>query len=74
MEFAESAENYNYVSSLIKQSKNYFSTYSDTSSGILSVKNHPNFIFCQFSVFGYGPKPKNENAEFAESFRMDRNW
>ena len=53
---------------------NYFSTYSDTFSRILSIKNHPNFIFHQFSVFGYGSIPKIENLEFAESFRMDRNW
>ena len=50
---------------------NYFSTYSDTFSRILSVKNYPNFIFRQFHVFGYGTIPKNESAEFAESFRMD---
>ena len=67
-ELAESAKNYNYLSSLIKQPKNYLSTYSDTLSRNLSVKNHPNFIFHQFRVFGYGSICKNENAEFAESF------
>ena len=40
---------------------------SDTFSGILSVKNHPNFIFRQFHVFGYAPIPKNQNVEFEES-------
>ena len=44
-ESAESAENYNHLSSSIKQPKNYFSTYSDTFSWILSVKNHPNITF-----------------------------
>ena len=46
-EFAESAEstgNYNYLTSLIEQSKNYLLTYSDAFSRILSVKNYPNFI------------------------------
>ena len=42
---AESAENYNYLSSSIKQPKNYLLTYSDTFSWILLIKNHPNFIF-----------------------------
>ena len=73
-ELMESAENYNYVSSLIKWPKNYFSPYSDTFSWILSVKNHPNLIFCQFHIFCCGPIPKNKNMEFVESFRMDRNW
>ena len=73
-ESVESVENYNYVSSLIKWPKNYFSAYSDTFLQILSVKNHPNFIFHQFCVFDYGPIPKNKNAGLAESFRMDRNW
>ena len=41
---------------------------------LASWPNHPNFIFRQFRVFGSGPIPKNENVEFAESFRMDRNW
>ena len=62
-ESAESAENYNYHSSLIKQPKNYLSTYSDIFSWILSVKNHLNCIFRQFRVFCYGPIPKNENTE-----------
>ena len=53
---------------------NYFSTYSDTFSRILSVKNYPNFIFRQFHVFGYGTIPKNESAEFAEInlFKVDK--
>ena len=68
-ELDESAENYNYLSSSIKQHKNYLTTYSDAFSWILSVKNDPNFIFREYRVFGYGPIPKNENAEFAESFR-----
>ena len=71
-EFAESAEstkNYNYLSSSIKQPKNYLSTYSDTFSRILFVKIHPNFIFRQFRVFNYGPIRKNESVEFAESLR-----
>ena len=33
------------------------------------LKNHSNFIFRQFLVFVYDPIPKNENVEFAESFR-----
>ena len=76
-EFAESAEsmgNYNYLTSLIKQSKNYLLTYSDVFSRILSVKNYPNFIPpLQFHVFGYGPIPKKEMLELAENFRMNRN-
>ena len=68
-ESAESAENYNCLSSQIKQPKNYLSAYSDTLSRILSVNNHPNFIFRQFRAFGYGSIRKNEDAEFAESFR-----
>ena len=68
-EFAESAENYNYLSSWIKHPKNYLSAYSDTLSRVLSVKNHPNFIFRRFRVFGDGSIYKNENTEFAESFR-----
>ena len=68
-ESAEFAKNYNYLSSYIKQPKNYLSVYSDTLSRILSIKNHPNFIFRQFRVFGYGSIRKNENAVSAESFR-----
>ena len=67
-ESAESAENHNFLSLLIKDSKNYPWTCSDTSSQILSVKNNSKFIFLQFRVFVCGPIPKNENAEFAEGF------
>ena len=68
-ELAESAENHNFLSSLIKQPKNYSRTYSDTFSQILSVKNNSNSIFLQFCVFVCGPLSKNENAEFAEGFK-----
>ena len=68
-ELAESAENHNFLSFLIKQPKNYPWTYSDTFSQILSVKNNFNSIFHQFRVFVSGPIPKNENAEFAEGFK-----
>ena len=68
-ESAESAENHNFLSSLIKQPKNYPETYPDTFSQILSAKNNSNFIFLQFRVFVCGPVPKNENAEFAEGFK-----
>ena len=64
---AESAENNNFLSSLIKQPKNYPWTYSDTFSQILSVKNNSNSIFLQFRVFVCGPI--RENAEFAEGFK-----
>ena len=78
-ESAESAENCNLVSSSIKQLKNYPSTYSDTFSLILSVKNHPNLIFCQFCVFVYHPVPENENGKrnVSESFNYctsDGEW
>ena len=65
----ESTENHNFLSSLIKQPKNYPWTYSDTFSQIPSVKNNSNFIFLQFCVFVCAPIPKNENAEFAEGFK-----
>ena len=68
-EFAESAENHNFLSSVIKQPKNYPLTYSDTFSQILSVKNNSNYIFLQFRAFVCGPIPKNENAEFAKGFK-----
>ena len=68
-ELAESAESYNCFPSSIKQLKNFTSTYSDTFSRILSVKNHTNFIFHQFHVFIYDPIPKNENVELVETFR-----
>ena len=68
-ELAESAENHNFLSFLIKQPKNYPWTYSDTFSLILSVKNNFNSIFLQFRVFVCGPIPKHENAEFAEVFK-----
>ena len=68
-ESVQSTNNYNCLSSSINQPKNYPSTYSDSFSQILSVKNHPNFIFCQFRIFVYGPTPKNKNVEFTESLR-----
>ena len=68
-ESAESAENHNFLSSLIKQPKNYPWTYCDTFSQILPVKNNSSFIFLQCRVFVCGPVPKNENAEFAEGFK-----
>ena len=68
-ESAESAENHNFISSLIKQPKEYLSTYSDTFSQILSVKNNSNSSFLQFRVFVCGPIPKNEKAEFAKGFK-----
>ena len=52
---AESVENYNYLSSSIKQPKNYLSTFSDTFSRILFIKNHSNFIFRQFGLFRLWP-------------------
>ena len=68
-ESAESAENHNFISSLIKQPKEYPWTYSDTFSQILSVKNNSNSSFLQFRVFVCGPIPKNEKAEFAKGFK-----
>ena len=68
-ESAESAENHNFLSSLIKQPKNYPWTYCDTFSQILPVKNNSSFISLQCRVFVCGPVPKNENAEFAEGFK-----
>ena len=68
-ESAESTKNYNCLSSSINQPKNYPSTYSDSFSRILSIKNRPNFIFCQFGIFVYDSTPKNKNVEFTESFR-----
>ena len=62
----ESTENHNFLSSLIRQPKNYPWTYSDTFSQILSVKNNSNFIILQFRVFVCRPIPKN--AKFAEDF------
>ena len=44
----------NCLSSSIKQSKNYPSTYYNTFLRCLSVKNHSNYIFCQFRFFAYG--------------------
>ena len=68
-ELAESAENHNFLPSLIKQPKYYPWTYSDTFSQILSMKNNSNSIFLRFRVFVCGPMPKNEKAELAEGFK-----
>ena len=68
-ELAESTENHHFLSSLIKQPRNYPWTYSDTFSQILSVENNSNSIFLQFCVFVCGPIPKSENVEFAEGFK-----
>ena len=61
-ESTESAENYNCLSSLIKQPKNYSSTCSDAFSQILSVKNHSSFYFppiLRFCLWPYILKRKH---------------
>ena len=70
---AESGENHNFLSSLIKQPKNYPWTYSDTFSQILSVKNNSNFIFLQFCIFVCGPIAKNEKRNLRKVSKNFKN-
>ena len=70
-ESAESTKNYNCLSSSINQPKNYPSTYSDSFSRILSVKNRLNFIFCQFRISFMAPHLKTKmwnSQKVSESF------
>ena len=69
-ESAEYSENYNYLSSQIKQLKNYLSGYSDTLLQILSVKNQPSFFSrqCSFSFIALYVKTKTLNSRKVSQF------